>query len=63
MFSGVRILQQDPVENLFSFIGLSNYHISKISGDDVKRISDYTDYYSFPMRSAQLHFWPSDHST
>ena len=51
MFSGVRMLRQDPVENLFCANAL------------VKRISGNTDYYSFPMRPAQLQFRPSDHLT
>ena len=60
-FSGVRMLRQDPVENLFSFICSSNNHISRISGM-VERMCerfgekvttyDNTDYYSFPSVKA-----------
>ena len=40
MFSGVRMLRQDPVENLFCFICLSNNHISRISGEDVEKMCE-----------------------
>lgn len=31
-FPGIRIMRQDPTENLFSFICSSNNHVSRISG-------------------------------
>ena len=34
------MLRQDPVENLFSFICLSNNHISTISGEDVQKMCE-----------------------
>ena len=62
-FSGVRILRQDPVENLFSFICSSNNNITRISGMVEKLCSEYgkkllvfdgtvTEYYSFPSIAA-----------
>ncbi|XP_064649371.1 N-glycosylase/DNA lyase-like isoform X1 [Lineus longissimus] len=56
-FPGVRMLRQDPVENLFSFICSSNNHISRISGMVEKLCQNYGEevaeldgvsYYSFP---------------
>ena len=57
-FSGVRILRQDPVENLFSFICSSNNNISRISSMVEKLCTEYgkklvcdgtdSEYYSFP---------------
>ena len=56
-FQGIRILRQDPVENLFSFICSSNNHISRISGMVEKLCTTYGNkigeldgdsYYSFP---------------
>ena len=56
-FEGIRILRQDPVENLFSFICSSNNHISRISsmveklcenyGSEVGEVDGRT-YFSFP---------------
>lgn len=56
-FGGIRILRQDPVENLFSFICSSNNHISRISsmveklcenyGREVGKFNGKT-YFSFP---------------
>ncbi|CAG0888390.1 unnamed protein product [Darwinula stevensoni] len=56
-FAGVRMLSQDPVENLFCFICSSNNNIKRISqmvdkmcckyGDFIGRV-DGKDYYSFP---------------
>ena len=40
-FAGVRILRQDPVENLFSFICSSNNNITRISGMVEKLCSEY----------------------
>ncbi len=40
-FSGVRILRQDPVENLFSFICSSNNHISRIGSMVEKLCENY----------------------
>nr|DBA18578.1 TPA: hypothetical protein GDO54_016809 [Pyxicephalus adspersus] len=60
-FSGIRILRQDPVECLFSFICTSNNHISRITGM-IERVCgalgnrlcrlDSVDYYSFPSLQA-----------
>ncbi|CAJ1084944.1 N-glycosylase/DNA lyase [Xyrichtys novacula] len=57
IFTGVRMLRQDPTECLFSFICTSNNHISRIQGM-VERLCqtlgaplcklDQTSYYSFP---------------
>uniref|UniRef100_A0A1A7WQ57 N-glycosylase/DNA lyase n=2 Tax=Iconisemion striatum TaxID=60296 RepID=A0A1A7WQ57_9TELE len=61
IFTGVRILRQDPIECLFSFICTSNNHISRIQGM-VERLCqtlgaplcqlDQTFYYNFPTLSA-----------
>ncbi|KAJ8300945.1 hypothetical protein KUTeg_022464 [Tegillarca granosa] len=60
-FEGIRILRQDPVENLFSFICSSNNHISRISSMVEKLCENYGDficeiddqaYYSFPSVSS-----------
>ncbi|XP_059189480.1 N-glycosylase/DNA lyase [Centropristis striata] len=61
IFSGVRMLRQDPTECLFSFICTSNNHISRIQGM-VERLCqalgnplcqlDETSYYNFPSLSA-----------
>ncbi|XP_076023231.1 N-glycosylase/DNA lyase isoform X2 [Genypterus blacodes] len=61
IFSGVRMLRQDPTECLFSFICTSNNHISRIQGM-VERLCqalgqplcqlDETHYYDFPSLSA-----------
>ena len=60
-FGGVRILRQDPVENLFSFICSSNNNIQRISGmvqqlcthfgQYIGQIED-KDHYAFPEVSA-----------
>ncbi|XP_063229833.1 N-glycosylase/DNA lyase [Bacillus rossius redtenbacheri] len=60
-FQGVRILAQDPVENLFSFICSSNNNISRISsmveklcvlyGEKIATVGD-TVYHAFPVVSA-----------
>lgn len=56
-FTGVRMLRQDPVENLFSFICSSNNHISRISGMVERMCEAYGNeinarngksYYTFP---------------
>ena len=56
-FEGVRILRQDPVENVFSFICSANNNISRISGMVEKMCSTYGElvdtfedekFYSFP---------------
>ncbi|CAG4932403.1 unnamed protein product [Colias eurytheme] len=56
-FYGIRMLNQEPVENLFSFICSQNNHISRIStmveklctqyGDKICEL-DGTSYYAFP---------------
>ncbi|XP_034028605.1 N-glycosylase/DNA lyase [Thalassophryne amazonica] len=61
IFSGVRMLRQDPTECLFSFICTSNNHISRIQGM-VERLCqslgtqlcqlDQSSYYDFPSLSA-----------
>lgn len=60
-FHGIRILRQDPVENLFSFICSQNNNISRISQLVEKLCENYgelvtryegTDYYSFPTIEA-----------
>ncbi|XP_078111422.1 N-glycosylase/DNA lyase [Sander vitreus] len=61
IFTGVRMLRQDPTECLFSFICTSNNHISRIQGM-VQRLCqalgaplcqlDETSYYNFPSLSA-----------
>lgn len=43
-FSGVRLIRQDPVECLFSFICSSNNHISRIGGMLHKLRKTYGDY-------------------
>ncbi|XP_066430672.1 N-glycosylase/DNA lyase-like isoform X1 [Eleutherodactylus coqui] len=60
-FSGIRVLRQDPVECLFSFICTSNNHISRITGM-IERLCtalgrrlcqlDTVEYYSFPTLQA-----------
>ncbi|KAH9500748.1 8-oxoguanine glycosylase ogg1 [Bulinus truncatus] len=59
-FQGVRMLRQDPLENLISFVCSSNNNISRIStmvenlcihyGELITRVDD-TDYYKFPTLS------------
>ncbi|XP_046895897.1 N-glycosylase/DNA lyase [Hypomesus transpacificus] len=61
IFTGVRMLRQDPTECLFSFICTSNNHISRIQGM-VERLCqslgtplcqlDQTTYYDFPSLQA-----------
>ncbi|XP_041655527.1 N-glycosylase/DNA lyase isoform X2 [Cheilinus undulatus] len=61
IFTGVRMLRQDPTECLFSFICTSNNHISRIQGM-IERLCqalgdplcqlDETSYYNFPSLSA-----------
>ncbi|XP_019951961.1 N-glycosylase/DNA lyase isoform X2 [Paralichthys olivaceus] len=61
IFTGVRMLRQDPTECLFSFICTSNNHISRIQGM-VDRLCqalgaplcqlDQTSYYDFPSLTA-----------
>ncbi|XP_010740384.3 N-glycosylase/DNA lyase [Larimichthys crocea] len=61
VFTGVRMLRQDPTECLFSFICTSNNHISRIQGM-VERLCqalgaplcqlDQTSYHNFPSLSA-----------
>ncbi|XP_065051498.1 N-glycosylase/DNA lyase-like isoform X2 [Rhopilema esculentum] len=60
-FGGLRMLRQDPVENLFSFICSQNNHISRISSMVEKLCSNYGDnigelegkaYHSFPSLAA-----------
>ncbi|XP_018431607.1 PREDICTED: N-glycosylase/DNA lyase [Nanorana parkeri] len=60
-FSGIRILRQDPIECLFSFICTTNNHISRITGM-IERVCstlgrrlcrlDSVDYFSFPSLQA-----------
>ncbi|XP_030763517.1 N-glycosylase/DNA lyase [Sitophilus oryzae] len=60
-FYGIRILRQDPTENIFSFICSQNNHISRISSM-VEKLAQYygkkicdidgTSYYSFPEVNA-----------
>ncbi|XP_063797054.1 N-glycosylase/DNA lyase [Pseudophryne corroboree] len=60
-FPGIRILRQDPIECLFSFICTSNNHISRITGM-IERLChalgrslcqlDSVEYYSFPTLQA-----------
>lgn len=56
-FYAIRVLNQDPIENLFSFICSQNNHISRISSLVEKLCTNYgknicsyenVDYYSFP---------------
>ena len=57
VLNGIRVLRQDPVENLFSFICSSNNHIKRITqmvtnlcnhfGEKIGTIDDQ-DYYAFP---------------
>ena len=56
-YEGIRILRQDPVENVFSFICSANNNISRISGMVEKMCSEYgekvgeyqdTEYFAFP---------------
>ncbi|XP_005095305.2 N-glycosylase/DNA lyase [Aplysia californica] len=60
-FRGIRILRQDPVENLVSFVCSSNNHISRISSMVEKLCTHYghlitsvdeKDFYAFPPLSA-----------
>ena len=60
-FGGIRMLRQDPVENLFSFICSQNNHISRIATMVEKLCSNYgrlicrigeKSYYEFPAVSA-----------
>ncbi|KAM3617127.1 uncharacterized protein V6R79_002531 [Siganus canaliculatus] len=61
IFTGIRMLRQDPTECLFSFICTSNNHISRIQGM-VERLChalgaplcqlDQTSYHNFPSLSA-----------
>nr|XP_057907589.1 N-glycosylase/DNA lyase [Doryrhamphus excisus] len=61
IFTGVRMIRQDPTECLFSFICTSNNHISRIQGmverlcqarGDLLCQLDQTYYYDFPSLSA-----------
>ena len=61
VFSGVRILRQDPTENLFSFICSSNNNISRIASMVEKLCEHYgkhicrlegKDYFTFPTVEA-----------
>ncbi|XP_067854644.1 N-glycosylase/DNA lyase isoform X2 [Heptranchias perlo] len=60
-FPGVRVLRQDPIECLFSFICTSNNHISRITGMIERLCQTYGEklckldsvtYYSFPTLQA-----------
>ncbi|GFS23195.1 N-glycosylase/DNA lyase [Elysia marginata] len=60
-FKGIRMLRQDPVENLLSFVCSSNNHISRISSMVEKLCTHYgnyittvdgDEYYDFPSLSA-----------
>lgn len=60
VLKGIRVLRQEPVENLFSFICSSNNHIKRITtmvnnlcityGTKIGNLND-TDYYAFPTIS------------
>lgn len=60
-FGGLRMLRQDPVENLFSFICSQNNHISRIASMVEKLCTNYgqlintyggRSYFTFPQLSA-----------
>jgi len=60
-FQGIRILRQDPIENLFSFICSTNNHVSRIANMVNKLCSHYglplgsvneTEFYTFPSVDA-----------
>lgn len=57
VYPGIRIMRQDPTENLFSFICSSNNHVSRIGGMVQKLAENYgtklgtvdgVDFFSFP---------------
>ncbi|XP_038063512.1 N-glycosylase/DNA lyase-like [Patiria miniata] len=63
-FPGVRVLRQDPTENLFSFICSSNNNISRITGmvetlcstyGEKLAVLDGTPWYAFPSATALAH--------